>query len=1056
MSLSRSFTLPTIPWWKWIIAALAVFALFLYADRAEAIEWGKFDYEILDENEVVITGYRGKDDEVVIPAIIDGRQVTKIGEEAFKSNDDIYRVTIPYGVTEIGDRAFYWASVLESVTIPDSVIRIGESAFEYTQLWSVTIPESVTEMGPYAFANIALLGSVTLPGSLAEIPDYAFYECVGLKSVVIPEGVVRIGESAFSFGRLQSVTLPGTLIEIGPDAFSYNYIENLTIPHGVVKIGDYAFSSNEIRNVTIPESVTEIGKGAFGYNYISSVTLPSGLTEIAPSAFVSNSLTGVTIPSGVTKIGESAFQFNDLQSVIIPAGVTVIGEDAFYRNELVSVTLPEGLVEIGGWAFADNEITDIVIPDSVTAIGSHAFYDNELQSVKLPDGLTEIEDGVFEDNLLTSVTIPAGVTRIGEDAFCGNRLQSVTLPDGLVEIGEGAFGDNKLTFVLVPESVEEIGEGAFDDNMLVFVVIENADIIFPDYESSEFFDGSNPVIIGHPGSEAEALADANGYPFMDIGTVGIHPNGGTLSTIQPDVDVVAANGEITHYRWSEDPDVPDLDPASSGWEPFSGTVSVPAETGTYYLFVRAEVPSGPDLPGGVTWIRRSKMYFVDFVKPVITLHGPSVMQVQVGDVFDDPGYTATDNVDGDITPKVIKSGDTVDTSRAGTYTILYDVTDSAGNAAEQKQRVVEVYEVTPPPPPPPPPPTPTPTPPPPSPVDSGTDGSGEGTGEDGTGEETAASPAVERTVEAGEEAALELEDKLVLTVPEGATGETAVITASEAEDLDDLSDALQDGQTLVSSVLVIASDKPETFAKPVTIAIRFDPAKVGENQIVSIFYYDEERKEWVDIGGTVEGEWVKAETDRFGKFAVLAVDVTEPAPAFTDIAGHWGEKAILEAAEKKLITGYPDGTFKPDQAVTRAEFLVMLARALGWGDKSPAGALPFTDADRMGSWAMGAVAAAVEKGIVSGYPDGSFRPDEPISRAEMAVMIARALGAAGNSGDPTAFADDADIPAWAKGAVEALRQLGIVQGREDNRFAPGDTATRAEAAVVLLRMLEKL
>jgi len=867
MSLSRSFPLPTVPQWKWIIAALAVFALFLCADRAEALRWGDFEYEITDEDEVVITGYTGDDDEVDIPATIDGRPVTKIGEEAFMDQFGIYSVTIPPGVTEIGDRAFNWAYFLQKVTIPNSVIRIGEAAFEYTQLWSVTIPESVTEIGPYAFANIDLLEDVTLPGSLAEIPDHAFYHCVGLESVVIPEGVVRIGDSAFSFGRLQSVTLPGTLKEIGPDAFSFNELEELTIPDGVEIIGDNAFDSNSIKSVTIPESVIKIGSGAFGYNEISSVTLPSGLTEIASYAFASNSLKNVEIPAGVTKIGDSAFQHNDLQSV----------------------TLPDGLVEIGEWAFALNELTGIVIPDSVTKIGADAFYDNDLENVRLPEGLTEIENGVFENNRLTSVTIPAGVTRIGEDAFYGNQLKSVTLPDGLVNVDEGAFGNNKLTFVLIPESVEVIGKGAFDDNTLAFVVIENAEIRFPGYKSGEIFDGSNPVIIGHPGSEAEALADAKGYPFLNIGTISIRPNGGILSAIQPDVDLKSADpGEITHYRWSDDPDVPDLDPASSGWEPFSGTVSVPAETGTYYLFVRAEVPSGPDLPGGVTWIRRSKMYFVDFVKPVITLHGPSVMQVQAGDVFDDPGYTATDNVDGDITDKVVKSGDAVDTSRAGTYTILYDVTDSAGNAAEQKQRVVEVYEVTPPPPPPPEPPAPpappvppAPTPPPAAPpVDGGKASGGDEAAEDGAGEAGDG----EWTVEAGKEFILKWKDTLILQVPEGAIGETVVITVSEVTDVEKLVAALGDNQTLVSAVLEILKDKPGVFNKPVTVAIRFDPSRAGENQTVSVFYYDEERKVWVDLGGTVEGEWVAATVDHFTKFAVIAVDVPGSAAVFTDIA----------------------------------------------------------------------------------------------------------------------------------------------------------------------------
>jgi len=96
----------------------------------------------------------------------------------------------------------------------------------------------------------------------------------------------------------------------------------------------------------------------------------------------------------------------------------------------------------------------------------------------------------------------------------------------------------------------------------------------------------------------------------------------------------------------------------------------------------------------------------------------------------------------------------------------------------------------------------------------------------------------------------------------------------------------------------------------------------------------------------------------------------------------------------------------------------------------------------------------VQEGIVTGYADGTFRPDAYITRAEMAVMIARALGMAVGAEIRTAFADDQEIPTWAKGAVEALRQQGIIQGREGNRFSPRDTATRAEAAVMLLRMME--
>lgn len=174
--------------------------------------------------------------------------------------------------------------------------------------------------------------------------------------------------------------------------------------------------------------------------------------------------------------------------------------------------------------------------------------------------------------------------------------------------------------------------------------------------------------------------------------------------------------------------------------------------------------------------------------------------------------------------------------------------------------------------------------------------------------------------------------------------------------------------------------------------------------------------------------------------------------SFNDISGHWGESYIKRAASEGFVSGYPDGMFKPNSPLTRVEFAVMLAGALKLEGAAPA--LAFTDYDQIGEWANGAVAQAVQAGIISGYEDGSFRPNARITRAEMAAMIARTLKLQPYTDEATGFADDGAIPQWAKGAVEAIRELGLVAGRGGNRFVPNDTATRVEATVTVLRMLE--
>ncbi|WP_108991042.1 family 10 glycosylhydrolase [Paenibacillus agaridevorans] len=173
---------------------------------------------------------------------------------------------------------------------------------------------------------------------------------------------------------------------------------------------------------------------------------------------------------------------------------------------------------------------------------------------------------------------------------------------------------------------------------------------------------------------------------------------------------------------------------------------------------------------------------------------------------------------------------------------------------------------------------------------------------------------------------------------------------------------------------------------------------------------------------------------------------------FSDILGHWAEASIKLAAAKGIISGYADGTFKPKSEVTRAEFAVMLARMLNL--QGNGAELEFNDMAAIGSWAKQGIAQAVQAGIVKGYSDGSFRPNAKISRVEMVTMIVNALGFADNSKATTGFADDAEIPAWARAVVATAVENGLVQGVGGNKFAPNQTATRAESVVVLLRALE--
>ena len=195
------------------------------------------------------------------------------------------------------------------------------------------------------------------------------------------------------------------------------------------------------------------------------------------------------------------------------------------------------------------------------------------------------------------------------------------------------------------------------------------------------------------------------------------------------------------------------------------------------------------------------------------------------------------------------------------------------------------------------------------------------------------------------------------------------------------------------------------------------------------------------------------------KVADLVVPPAGATTAFSDIpSGYWALLTINSLTQLGVTGGYEDGSFKPNKTITRAEFTKMLAKSMGLADQL-SGAAKFTDV-APGTWYFGSIQAAASAGLVSGDQSGTFRPNDNITRQEMAIALVRALGkndlAQSKAGEATSFKDDKAIAGWARGYTVAAVQDGLVNGYPaDNTFKPMNRATRAEACTMISRFLEK-
>jgi len=486
------------------------------AVESDTVVEGDFTYTISDGT-ATITDYTGSGGSVVIPSILGGATVTRIGDDAFKGST-ITDVVLSDSIIKIGNCAFSDCTLLNSLYLPPNLEHLGYRIIENTQISSIEVPKSLKtcnddyrDEGPFANcealkkvvfeegieiipAHVLATGNydnscvteLVIPDSVISIDNYAFSGCASLNSLYLPPNLEHLGCRIIENTQISSIEVPKSLKtcnhdyrDEGPFA-NCKSLKEVKFEEGTEKISEYILAGSNVTDIVIPDSVISLGDFAFSNcTSLSEINLPETIIEFGKGVFSNCTLLEkVVLPNSLTAIGYGAFSGSAIVSINLPNTITSIGNFAFSGcTSLEKVTLPNGLTAIGNGIFADCAIMSINLPNTITSIGDFAFSGcTKLSSLELPTNIKHIGCCIIEETQISEIIIPKSLVTCGTNTYHSDEpylgpfancpmLTTVVLEEGIKSVPDNIFlslnSESYISTVKIPASVNSIGAYAF-------------------------------------------------------------------------------------------------------------------------------------------------------------------------------------------------------------------------------------------------------------------------------------------------------------------------------------------------------------------------------------------------------------------------------------------------------------------------------------------------------------------------------------------------------------------------------------------------------------------